>query len=165
MSDGMTGENAQELSNVEQRLAAVNAAVPPVAAPVASYVPAVAHAGFVYTSGQLPFVEGELTTVGKVGAEVLEDEAMALAAVACLNALAAVKDRIQNLDRVTQVVKLTVFVNSDDGFTGQPRVANGASELLADAFGDAGRHARSAVGVSELPLNSPVEIELVVAFE
>lgn len=159
------GKGEGRLSEVELRLADLQLAVPAVAAPVASYIPAVAHGGLVFTSGQLPFVDGALPETGKVGADVPEDDAIAFAEIACLNALAAVKSVIGDLDRVTRVVKATVFVNSAAGYTGQPKVANGASELLGAVFGDAGRHARSAVGVAELPLDSPVELELVVAYE
>lgn len=155
----------EQLSRVEERLNAMQFAVPPVAAPVAAYVPAVEHAGVVYTSGQLPFVDGELQAVGKLGAELDEDAGIAMAGIACLNAIAAVKSIIGDLDRVTRVLKVTVFVASAPGFTAQPKIANGASELLGTAFGDAGVHARSAVGVAELPMGSPVEVELVVAYE
>ena len=156
---------AEQLSRVEERLHDMQLAVPPVAAPVAAYVPAVEHAGVVYTSGQLPFVDGELQAVGKLGAELDEDAGIAMAGIACLNAIAAVKSIIGDLDRVTRVLKVTVFVASAPGFTAQPKIANGASELLGTAFGDAGVHARSAVGVAELPMGSPVEVELVVAYE
>lgn len=150
-------------SQVEARLAGLQLALPPVAAPVASYVPALEHAGLVYTSGQLPFVEGALPATGKVGGEVGQDDATAFAQIAGLNALAAVKSVLGDLDRVERVVKLTVFVNSAPGFTAQSAVANGASDLLETAFGERGLHARSAIGVAELPLGSPVELELVVA--
>lgn len=155
----------EQFSRVEERLNAMQLAVPPVAAPVAAYVPAVEHAGVVYTSGQLPFVDGELQAVGKLGADLDEDAGIAMAGIACLNAIAAVKSIIGDLDRVTRVLKVTVFVASASGFTAQPKIANGASELLGTAFGDAGVHARSAVGVAELPMGSPVEVELVVAYE
>ena len=150
------------MSAAADRLAALGLTVPPVAKPVAAYVPAVAHGGFVFTSGQLPFVDGSLVTTGKVGGEVGADEAYELARLAALNAVAAVAS-VVDLDDVVQVVKVGVFVASAPGFTGQPGVANGASELFAAAFGEAGQHARSAVGVAELPLGSPVEVELQVA--
>ena len=150
------------MSAVADRLAALGLSVPPVAKPVASYVPALAHGGFVFTSGQLPFVEGVLVATGKVGGEVGAEEAYELARTAALNAVAAVGS-VVDLDDVVQVVKVGVFVASAPGFTGQPGVANGASDLLAAAFGEAGQHARSAVGVAELPLGSPVEVELQVA--
>ncbi len=129
-------------------------------------MPAVVHGGLVYTSGQLPFVDGELVATGKVGAGAgLVDPALAkdLAQRCALNAIAAVKSVVGDLDRVTQVVKVVGFVASDPAFTGQPGVINGASELLGAAFGDCGAHARSAVGVAVLPLDAPVEVEIVVA--
>ena len=126
---------AEQLSRVEERLHDMQLAVPPVAAPVAAYVPAVEHAGVVYTSGQLPFVDGELQAVGKLGAELDEDAGIAMAGIACLNAIAAVKSIIGDLDRVTRVLKVTVFVASAPGFTAHPKIANGASELLGTAFG------------------------------
>ena len=153
------------MSAVEERLGAMGLGLPPVAAPVAAYIPALELNGLVHTSGQLPFIEGNLPATGKVGAEVSADDATEFASIAVLNALAAVKSVIGNLDRVTRVVKLTVFVASAPDFTGQPAVANGASELLGDVFGDAGQHVRSAVGVAVLPLDAPVELELVVAYE
>lgn len=147
---------------VEDRLAGLGLAVPEVAKPVASYVPAVRTGGYVYTSGQLPMRSGELITSGKVGDTVSAEDAAACAQQAVLNALAAVKAEIGDLDLVTRVVKVVCFVASATDFTAQPQVANGASDLLGKAFGDAGVHARSAVGVPVLPLDSPVEVELVV---
>ena len=146
----------------EERLAALGLAVPEVAAPVAAYVPAVRSGDLVFTSGQLPMRSGELMTTGKVGAGVTEEEAVACAQQCALNAIAAVKAEVGDLGAVTRVVKVVVFVASSPDFTGQPRVANGASELLGSVFGDAGVHARSAVGVAVLPLDAPVEVELVV---
>lgn len=143
------------------RLAGLGIELPAVAAPVAAYVPAVRTGAHVYTSGQLPFVDGQLGVTGKVGAEVSPDEAKALARICALNALAAVH-ALAGIDSVLRVVKLVGFVASADGFTGQPAVINGASELMREVFGDAGQHARSAVGVAELPLGSPVELELIV---
>lgn len=151
-------------SAVERRLADLGLSLPEVAAPVAAYVPAAVAGGFVYTSGQLPFVKGELPTTGKVGAEVSADDAKRLAELCIINALAAVKAQIGDLDRVTRIVKVVGFVASDPSFTGQPGVVNGASELLGKVFGDAGAHARSAVGVAVLPLDAPVEVELVAEF-
>lgn len=148
----------------EQRLADLGLTLPPVAAPVASYTPAVRSGQHVYTSGQLPFVDGALPATGKVGVgEGLVDPADAAwhARTAALNALAAVASVAGGLDRVVRIVKVVGFVASDPGFTGQPAVINGASDLLRDVFGDAGVHARSAVGVAVLPLDSPVEVELV----
>jgi enamine deaminase RidA (YjgF/YER057c/UK114 family) len=135
--------------------------LPQVAAPLAAYVPAVRTGNLVYTAGQLPFLDGKLTTTGKVGSEVTPEVAKTLARVCALNALAAV-DALVGLDSVTQVVKVVGFVASAPGFNGQPAVINGASDLFAEVFGDNGAHARSAVGVSELPLDAPVEVELIV---
>ncbi|HEV7956953.1 MAG: LysR family transcriptional regulator [Microbacteriaceae bacterium] len=152
------------MSALEARLASLGLRIPEVAAPVAAYIPAVASGNLVYTSGQLPFVDGSLVETGKVGATVSAERAKELAAICVLNALAAAHTAIGSLDRVTRVVKVVGFVASDPSFTGQPGVINGASELLSELFGDAGRHARSAVGVAVLPLDSPVEIELVLEF-
>ncbi|PPF29187.1 LysR family transcriptional regulator [Rathayibacter tritici] len=148
-----------------ERLAELGIELPAVAVPAGAYVPAVVHGGLVYTAGQIPFVDGALPLTGTVGAEVSPEQAKDLARTCALNALAAVADAIGSLDRVTRIVKLTGFVASAAGFTGQPGVINGASELLGDLFGDAGRHARSAVGVAQLPLGAPVEVELIVAFD
>lgn len=150
------------MSSVEDRLAALGITVPDVAAPVASYVPAVRSGSYVYTSGQLPMVAGVLAATGKVGAAVTPEQAKALAATCALNAIAAVRSVIGDLDKVVRVVKVVGFVASAPDFTGQPGVINGASELLVAAFGDAGVHARSAVGVAVLPLDAPVEVELLV---
>ena len=138
--------------------------LPEVAKPVAAYTPAVVTGHYVYTSGQLPFVDGALPKTGKVGAEVTQEEAYDLARTAALNALAAIKGQIGDLDRITRVVKLVGFVSSDPSFTEQPGVINGASDLLGELLGQAGVHARSAVGVAVLPKDSPVERELVVEF-
>lgn len=146
----------------EERLAELGHAVPEVAKPVAVYVPAVRTGNLVYTSGQLPMRSGELITTGKVGAEVSAEEAYACAQQCALNAMAAVKAEIGDLSLVARVVKVVAFVASTPDFTGQPGVANGASELIGQVFGDAGVHARSAVGVSVLPLDAPVEVELIV---
>lgn len=143
------------------RLTELGIELPAVAAPVAAYVPAVRSGGQVLTSGQLPFVDGALVATGKLGAQVSEADGKALARTCALNALAAV-DALVGLDSVVRVVKVTGFVASAEGFTGQPGVINGASELLGEVFGEAGVHARSAVGVAELPLGAPVEVELVV---
>jgi len=143
------------------RLAELGLRLPPVAAPVASYVPAVRSGQLVYTSGQLPFVDGGLRRTGKVGGSVDEDAAASDAKICTLNALAAIDDLV-GLDSVARVVKVVGYVASAEGFSGQPRVVNGASELLGKIFGKAGEHARSAVGVAELPMNAPVEVELTV---
>lgn len=147
---------------VAARLAELGLEIPAVAAPVAAYVPAVVTGQYVYTAGQLPFVDGALPVTGKVGADVDADTATAQARQAALNALAAVQSVAGSLEHVARVVKVTVFVASDPSFTGQPGVANGASTLVGEVFGDAGVHARSAVGVAVLPLDAPVEVELVV---
>lgn len=150
---------------VARRLAELGIELPPVAAPVAAYVPAVRSGNLVWTSGQLPMVDGALPVTGRVGLGdglVSPTEAAALARVAALNALAAVAELAGSLDRVRRVVKVVGFVASDPQFVGQPAVVNGASELLGQVFGEAGVHARSAVGVASLPLGAPVEIELVV---
>jgi len=144
-----------------ERLAELGLELPGVAAPVAAYVPAVRTGDLVYTSGQLPIVGGQLLATGVVGAEVTAEEAAGYARTCALNALAAV-DALVGLDAVARVVKVVGFVASAPGFTGQPAVVNGASELFGDVFGEAGRHARSAVGVSALPLGAPVEVEVVV---
>jgi enamine deaminase RidA (YjgF/YER057c/UK114 family) len=143
------------------RLAELGIRLPPVAAPVAAYVPAVRSGNLVFTSGQLPFVDGGLRRTGKVGGSVDPEEAAADAKLCTLNALAAVDDLV-GLDSVARIVRVVGYVASAEGFSGQPRVVNGASELLGRVFGEAGRHARSAVGVAELPLNAPVEVELTV---
>jgi len=150
------------MSSPEERLADLGLVVPEVAAPVAVYVPAVRSGQHVFTSGQLPMRSGELMATGKVGGEVSPEEAYACAQQCALNALAAVRAEIGDLARVTRVVKVVAFVASTPDFTGQPQVANGASELIGSAFGDAGVHARSAVGVPVLPLDAPVEVEIVV---
>jgi enamine deaminase RidA (YjgF/YER057c/UK114 family) len=143
------------------RLAELGIELPAVPAPVAAYVPAVRFGSAVYTSGQLPIVEGELVAVGKVGAEVSPPQAKELARLCGLNALAAVHALV-GIDAVVRVVKVVGFVASAEGFTAQPAVLNGASELFGEVFGEAGLHARSAVGVAELPLGAPVEVELIV---
>lgn len=147
------------------RLAELGLVLPPVPAPVAAYLPALASGGQVFTAGQLPFVDGTLPATGKVGAEVSAEQASELARIAALNAVAAAASIVGGVDRVRRVVKLVVFVASDPAFTAQPAVANGASQLLQEVFGPDGAHVRSAVGVSVLPLDSPVELELVVEAE
>jgi enamine deaminase RidA (YjgF/YER057c/UK114 family) len=146
----------------EERLAELGLELPGAVPPVAAYVPALRDGDLVWTSGQLPMVDGELAATGKVGAEVDPDTAKQLALRCALNALAAVKAEVGDLSAVRRVVKVVGFVASAPGFTGQPQVVNGASELLGEVFGDAGRHARSAVGVAVLPLDAPVEVEVVV---
>jgi enamine deaminase RidA (YjgF/YER057c/UK114 family) len=146
-----------------ERLAELGLSLPGVATPLAAYVPAVRHGELISTSGQLPMVDGALAATGKVGAGVTPEQATALARTCVLNALAAAAEVAGGLDAITRIVKLTGFVASAPEFTGQPGVVNGASVLLGEVFGDAGRHARSAVGVAVLPLDAPVEIELVVS--
>ena len=145
----------------EARLAALGLTLPPVAAPLAAYVPAVRSGPYVYTAGQLPLANGKLLMTGRVGAQVGVEEAASLARTCALNALAAVASVTGGLSAVTRIVKIVGFVASDPSFTGQPLVVNGASELMLEVFGDAGRHARSAVGVAVLPLDAPVEVELI----
>ncbi len=147
--------------NVSARLGQLGVTLPQVVAPLASYVPAVRTGNVVYTSGQLPTEGGKLARTGKVGAEISPEEGKALARICALNALAAVGS-VVGIDAVTRVVKVVGFVASAPGFNGQPSVVNGASDLLTEVFGDNGAHARSAVGVSELPLDAPVEVELIV---
>ncbi len=150
------------MASPEARLHEMGLAVPDVAKPVAAYVPAVRTGNLVYTSGQLPLRNGELITTGKVGSDVSVEQAVECAQQCALNALAAVRSLSGDLGCVTRIVKVVAFVASTADFTGQPGVANGASELLGDVFGDTGHHARSAVGVPVLPLDAPVEVELIV---
>jgi enamine deaminase RidA (YjgF/YER057c/UK114 family) len=152
---GASGERASE------RLAALGLTLPPVAAPVAAYVSAVRTGSYIYVSGQLPLVDGKLLATGKVGASVGVEEAAALARICALNGLAAAAGAAGGLDAITRIVKVTCFVASDPSFTGQPQVANGASEFFIEVLGEAGRHARSAVGMAVLPLDTPVEVELI----
>jgi enamine deaminase RidA (YjgF/YER057c/UK114 family) len=149
------------VTGAKARLAELGLTLPAVTPPVAAYVPAVQTGNYVYVSGQLPLVDGALPATGKVGAEVTPEVAKELAARCALNGLAAI-DALVGLDRVVRVVKVVGFVASAPGFTGQPAVINGASELLGSVFGEAGAHARSAVGVAELPLGAPVEVEMIV---
>jgi enamine deaminase RidA (YjgF/YER057c/UK114 family) len=142
------------------RLAELGLTLPSVVPPLASYVPAVQSGNYVYVSGQLPMVDGKLPYVGKLGAEVTVEQGAELARYCALNALAAI-DALVGLGRLVKIVKLTGFVASAEGFTGQPAVVNGASNLFGDVLGEIGRHARSAVGVSELPLGAPVEVEVI----
>jgi len=145
-----------------ERLVELGLSIPEVAVPLASYAPAQRSGSHVYTSGQLPMVNGELIATGKVGAGVGEALAVECARVCALNAVAAVMSIVEDIDRIEQVVKVVGFVASDPNFTGQPAIVNGASELLGDIFGMAGVHARSAVGVAVLPKDAPVEIEMIV---
>jgi len=152
------------MSKVEQRLSELGFTLPQVATPAGSYLPAMISGNLVFTAGQIPLVEGKLMATGKLGAEITVEYGAEIAQRCALNALAAVKSVIGDLDRVKQIVKIVGFVSSVPEFTSQPAVINGASEFLQQVFGDAGQHARSAVGVSVLPLDAPVEIELIVEF-
>ena len=147
-----------------KRLLELGLVIPEVTKPVASYVPSTISGNLVFTAGQLPFIDGKMPATGKVGAEVDAADAAMMARTAVLNALAAVETSIGSIDRITKIVKLVVFVASEPGFSGQPAVANGASDTLVEIFGEIGRHARSAVGVAVLPLDAPVELELIVEF-
>ena len=151
--------------SVEARLAGLGLELPEVAIPAGAYVPAIISGNLVFTAGQIPLVEGKLMAEGRLGAEITAEAGKEIAQRCALNAIAAVKSVLGDLSRVKKVVKVVGFVASTPDFTGQPGVVNGASELLQAAFGDAGIHARSAVGVAVLPLNSPVEVELIVEFE
>jgi enamine deaminase RidA (YjgF/YER057c/UK114 family) len=150
------------VSTPEDRIQALGLTLPEVVPPVAAYLPAVRSGQYVYTAGQVPMRSGSMLHPGKVGAGVDEGQAVEAAQQCALNALAAVKSVVGELSEVKRIVKVVVFVASDPGFTGQPKVANGASELFGEVFGDAGKHARSAVGVAVLPLDAPVEVELIV---
>ena len=156
------------MSNIEARLAELGIDIPDLVPPVAAYTPAVIHGDLVFTSGQLPMVSGALPATGKVGEGhglIPASDAKEYARICALNALAAVKSVLGDLNRVTRVVKVVGFVSSDPAFTGQPGVINGASEVFGEIFGDAGVHSRSAVGVAVLPLDAPVEVEIIVSFK
>jgi enamine deaminase RidA (YjgF/YER057c/UK114 family) len=161
MSPADSAGLADSGDSLDERLAALGLVLPEVAAPLAAYVPAVRTGNYVYTSGQLPSVQGRLLGTGKVGAEVDVPQASAMARACALNALAAVASVTGGLSAIRRIVKVTGFVASAPDFTGQAQVVNGASELLLEIFGEAGRHARSAVGMAVLPLDAPVEIELI----
>ena len=149
------------MSDAAARLAGLGLTLPPVAQPLAAYVPAVKNGNYVYTSGQIPLADGKLQATGKLGDSLTVEEGAALARTCALNALAAAADAAGGLDAIVQIVKVTVFVASAPSFTGQAQVANGASEFFIQVFGDAGKHARSAVGMAVLPLDAPVEVELI----
>jgi enamine deaminase RidA (YjgF/YER057c/UK114 family) len=149
------------VSTPEERIAELGLELPPVVQPLAAYVPTARTGSLVYTAGQVPVVKGELAAMGKVGAEVSAEQAVQLARICALNVIAAIKAEVGELSRVTRIVKVVGFVASAPDFYGQPQVINGASELLGEVFGDAGKHARSAVGVAVLPLNAPVEVEAI----
>ncbi len=146
----------------EEKLKKLGFTLPPAPKPLAAYIPAKIVGNLVFTSGQVPIADGNIVYAGKVGKDLTEDDARKAAELCLINCLSVVKSIVGNLDNIKQIVKLTVFVNSADGFTAQPKIANGASELLEKIFGENGKHVRSAVGVNELPLNSAVEIEMIV---
>ena len=145
----------------EQKLTELGINIPEAPKPLASYIPAVRSGNLIFTSGQLPLKDGKLQYIGKVGAEISEEAAMKAAEICAINCLSAAKTLINSIDQIKQVIKVTVFVASASGFNAQPKIANGASDLMVKIFGDLGKHSRSAVGVAELPLNSPVEIEMI----
>lgn len=147
---------------VEEKLKEMGFTIPETVKPLAAYIPALRTGDFVYTSGQVPFEKGKLKYIGKVGSDLSIEEGQKAAELCALNALSAIKTEIEDLNKIERIVKVTVFVNSASGFTDQPKVANGASEFLGKLFGEAGKHVRSAVGVSELPVNSAVEVEMIV---
>jgi len=147
---------------VEEKIKELGYEIPEAPKPLAAYIPALKVGDLIYTAGQLPSIKGKLKHIGKVGSDLTIEQGANAAEICAMNCLSVIRSLIGNLDKVDQVVKLTVFVNSSDYFTDQPKVANGASELLGKIFGDKGKHVRSAVGVNELPLNSPVEIEMIV---
>lgn len=147
---------------IEEKIKELGFEVPEAPKPLAAYVPALIINDLVFTAGQLPSIKGELKFMGKIGKELTEEAGKKAAEICALNCLGAIKGVIGNLDKIDRVVKLTVFVNSAEGFTSQPKVANGASELIGNIFGEMGKHARSAVGVSELPLDAAVEMEMIV---
>ncbi|GBD86278.1 putative endoribonuclease L-PSP [bacterium BMS3Abin03] len=147
---------------IEERIKELGFELPDTPKPLAAYIPALKTGEYVFTSGQVPMVKGELKYAGKVGFNLSIEEGQKAAQICALNGLSAIKGVINNLDNIERIVKVTVFVNSADGFTDQPKVANGASELLVEIFGESGKHVRSAVGVNELPVDSAVEIEMIV---
>ena len=147
---------------IEEKIKELGYTLPETAKPLAAYIPAIKTGELVFTSGQVPVVGGELKYKGKIGADLSVEDGQKAAIICALNGLSAIKGVVGDLNKIEQIIKLTVFVNSANGFTDQPKVANGASEFLGKVFGDAGIHTRSAVGVSELPINSAVEIEMIV---
>ena len=147
---------------IEEKIKELGYTLPESAKPLAAYIPAIKTGELVFTSGQVPVVGGELKYAGKIGADLSVEDGQKAAVVCALNGLSAIKGVVGDLNKIEQIIKLTVFVNSANGFTDQPKVANGASEFLGNVFGDAGIHTRSAVGVSELPINSAVEIEMII---
>jgi enamine deaminase RidA (YjgF/YER057c/UK114 family) len=150
---------------IEEKIKQMGITIPEAAKPLAAYIPALQFGNLVMTSGQVPIVNGQIKYSGKIGKELTDEQGREAAKLCAINCLSAIKSVIGNLDRIKRIVKLTVFVNSADGFTAQPKIANGASEFIVEIFGDTGKHVRSAVGVSELPLNSAVEVEMIVMVE
>jgi enamine deaminase RidA (YjgF/YER057c/UK114 family) len=150
---------------IEEKIKQMGITIPEAVKPLAAYIPAIRVGNLVMTSGQIPISEGNVKYIGKVGRDLSEEEGKEAAKLCALNCLSAVRNVIGNLNKIKRVLKLTVFINSAEGFTAQPKVANGASEFIGEIFGDAGKHVRSAVGVSELPLNSAVEIEMIVEIQ
>lgn len=150
---------------IEQKLEELGIKIPEAPKPLAAYIPAAITGNLVYTAGQLPMVDGKLMFEGKVGGDVSIEDGTKAAQICAVNCLSVIKSEIEDLDKIRRIVKVTVFVNSTGGFTQQPQVANGASELLVKIFGEAGKHVRSAVGVNELPNNAPVEIEIIAEIE
>jgi len=148
----------------EKKLEEMGIVIPEAPTPLAAYIPALTEGNLVFTAGQLPIISGELKFKGKLGSEISEEEGQKAAELCAINCLSVIKSVLGSLDRIERIIKLTVFVSSANGFSGQPKVANGASEFLVNIFGEAGKHVRSAVGVSELPLNAPVEIEMIARF-
>ncbi len=147
---------------IEEKIAELGYEVPDAPKPLAAYIPVTKVDNLVFTAGQLPMVNGKLIAEGKLGAEVSNELGSKAAEICALNCLSVIKSEIGSLENIEQIVKVTVFVNSANGFTSQPQIANGASEFLVNIFGDVGKHVRSAVGVNELPINAPVEIEMIV---
>ena len=147
---------------VEEKIKELGFALPETPKPLAAYIPAIRTGDYVYTSGQVPFADGELMYSGKIGFDLTIEEGQKAAELCALNGLSSIKSEIGDLNKIEQIVKVTVFVNSADGFTDQPKVANGASEFLGKIFGESGKHVRSAVGVNELPADSTVEVEIIV---
>jgi enamine deaminase RidA (YjgF/YER057c/UK114 family) len=147
---------------IEEKIKQLGFAIPTAPKPLASYIPAVQTGNLVFTAGQLPIKDGILAFKGKLGKELGEDEGKKAAQLCTLNCLSVIKDEIGSLDKIDKIIKLTVFVGSSEGFINHPQVANGASDLIKDIFGENGKHVRSAVGVAELPMNAPVEIEMIV---
>ena len=150
---------------IEEKLDELGIKIPEAAKPLAAYIPATISGNLVYTAGQLPMVDNKLLLEGKVGTDVSFEIGIKAAEICAINCLSAIKSVVGDLDKIRRIVKLTVFVNSAEGFTKQPQIANGASELLVKVFGEAGKHVRSAVGVNELPINAPVEIEMIAEIE